>query len=150
MTAPDLAAAWRSETDARAERARLAMEAGRATPQQAERDAMLCAIVQQLADAGCDLRACPSIGLANDAGINDLADASDMLDAIQARARIHAPDAPRTHALHALADAIGPQVRATMALTFAEHRRMTRGTPDDFTPATPPHGWRIPLKGKQP
>lgn len=143
-----LSAAWREETAARADRARSAVERGLATEQQAERDARLCAIIQQLADVDCDLAACPTVGLANNAGINDLFDAIDMVDAIQARARTKAPDSPHTLNLRAIADTLRPQVEETRVIVFAEYRRMRRGTPLDFTAVTPPWGWRIPLNTK--
>lgn len=79
----DLAALWQAERTARAQRAAAAIAAGRATADQAERDAHLCTLIAAAIASGFRI---PTIA-SSAAEVADHAAAADLLDAIASKAR---------------------------------------------------------------
>ncbi len=78
-----LAALWQTERTARAQRAAAAIAAGKATAEQAERDAHLCGIVAHSIDRNFRI---PTLA-SSAAEVADHAAAADLLDTIAAKAR---------------------------------------------------------------
>lgn len=140
----DASSFWQAETAARAARASAAVAAGKATAEQAARDARLCAIVARLIDAGFIMAGTRDL---TDAQRNDLFDAVDLVAAIARQARLDAEvrDMARATNLAILARCVSTATAEFQASCWVAHQLRAQGWPRHLEPGRPPAGWRIPV-----
>lgn len=105
----DLAALWQTERTARAARAAAAIAVGRATAEQADRDAHLCTLVAHSIQCGYRI---PTIA-SSAAEVEDYAAAADLLATIATKAR--AETRPEAAQLQRLATLVRIPVTVTQA-----------------------------------